>query len=215
MRVVGGLLGTLLVLVGLLTAVDGRTDDDEQAGCEGDCSTCPGKAQHLAALADNTKLVLQVDGMQGAEDSQMIRDSLMQLDGVALAYADPNLGLVWVAHDPAVADADELAGGVGELGYAVLGEAYRVAPLPGLAKGHTRGVVYVALLDDEDCAASIEAAVAHVPGVDASRLDRLFNILIVDYDPAKTKPEAVKQAVLKLGYSAGLPGEQMTMPEES
>jgi hypothetical protein len=197
---------------GSTAGADSSCSDSQKEDCGGACSTCPGKAKAIAGLAGKAKLVLAVDGLAGDKDVQKLRNGLDSLDGVEISVADQSQGKAWVAYDSGTIEAGEIKKQITRLGYAVIDTVCNLAPLPELAKGHERCVVYVARLGEGDNTTRICGAVNKLAGVDGCSLDLMWYMLLVDYDPGQTSPKAVKQVLLDLGYAAGLPGEPMSFP---
>lgn len=52
------------------------------------------------------------------------------------------------------------------------------------------------------CKKTIEKAMAYEKGVESADLDVPTQVLTVQYRPAKTNPEKIKNAVTKVGYDA-------------
>jgi len=221
------LLGTQLVIQPAASAEDvsgsattestsgSNCSSSDQSDCGGACSTCPGKARAIAGLAGKAKLVLNVGGMTQDADAEKIRSGLDVLDGVEISVANLSQGMAWIAYNPAETSPATIKKQIMQLGYSIDGIIGDVAPLPELAKGHERCVVYVANLREGDNTSRICGAVDALAGVDGSRLDLMWYMLLVDYDPGKTNPEVFKQQLLELGYAAGLPGETISFPGET
>ncbi|HES58133.1 MAG TPA: hypothetical protein ENO21_01740, partial [Firmicutes bacterium] len=197
-----------------------------EEGCSGDCgegaekaaggcSTCPKTAQTLTAMAGDEKVVLAVNGMTCTSCENAIRDTLAAVDGVRLGVADHKKGQAWVAYDPKVANVEVITAAISGLGYTVGGEVDHVAALPATPAGHQRAAIYVDKLGCGDCTSRISDALATVDGVDAHALDRQYNILFVDYDPAKVEPAVFKAKMVEIGYAAALPGEALAQPEKA
>lgn len=181
----------------------------------GGCSTCPKTAQTLTAMAGDEKVVLAVSGMTCTSCENAIRDTLAAVDGVKLGVADHKKGQAWVAYDPKVASVEVISAAISGLGYTVGGEVDHVTALPTTPAGHRRAAIYVDKLGCGDCTERISDALATVDGVDAFALDRQYNILFVDYDPAVVEPVAFKAKMLEIGYAAALPGEALAQPEKA
>jgi copper chaperone CopZ len=52
------------------------------------------------------------------------------------------------------------------------------------------------------CAANVERALKGVKGVNSAKVDLAANQASVEYDPSRTNPKALAEAVKKAGYSA-------------
>lgn len=59
------------------------------------------------------------------------------------------------------------------------------------------------------CQANVTKAVSKIPGVDAVDVSLLSNSMKVDFDPAKTNPEQIEEAVSNIGYEAKLKGAKL------
>lgn len=58
------------------------------------------------------------------------------------------------------------------------------------------------------CVRTIEENLIYEKGLKKVKVDLTANTVTVDYDPRKTGPDAIRQGILKLGYSAdGTPGD--------
>lgn len=58
------------------------------------------------------------------------------------------------------------------------------------------------------CVTTIESNVIYEKGVKKVKVDLRANTIVVDYDPRKTGPDAIRQAISKLGYYADdVPGD--------
>jgi copper chaperone CopZ len=181
----------------------------------GGCSTCPGTAKTLTAMACDEKVVLKVDGMTCGSCENAIRETLAGVDGVKLGVADHEKGQAWVAYDPQVANVEVISAAISGLGYTVGGEVDHVAAMAATPAGHERAAIYVDKLGCGDCTPRINEALLAMDGVDACALDRQYNILFVDYDPAALQPVAFKDKMLEIGYAAALPGEALAQPEKA
>jgi hypothetical protein len=72
--------------------------------------------------------------------------------------------------------------------------------------------LYVLLPKNEaKCQAALDKSAA-MPGVAQLTYDRAYNLLLADLDPATTSAEKFQQALVKAGYAAGQPGEEMQQP---
>ena len=54
----------------------------------------------------------------------------------------------------------------------------------------------------QGCAGNVEKALKAVKGVNSASVDLAANQASVQYDPARTNPKALAEAVKKAGYSA-------------
>jgi copper chaperone CopZ len=180
--------------------------------CGGTCSTCPGKAQAMLAIAEDAKVVFSVTGLVSSEQAKALREKLGTMKGVSIAVADPEAGTVWAAYKPAETKPEAISAKLAELGYKVTGTKDTISPLPKLAGKHERCVVYVTGFGSGDYKKQITDGAKALAGVDACALDAMFNMLLVNYDPAKVKPEAIKAKLVALGFAAGLPGGELQQP---
>ena len=58
------------------------------------------------------------------------------------------------------------------------------------------------------CVTTIESNVIYEKGVKKVKVDRRANTIVVDSDPRKTGPAAIRQAIVRLGYYADdIPGD--------
>lgn len=206
------MLALLLLTATGTWAADPGDEAANRESCSGTCDTCPGKAQALLGLAGSAKVLLAVDGISGAEHAKRVRAAISGLKGVESCVVFAEQGWVWAAYDNDLASIAQLSKGLAGLGVTVTGELQRIAPLAELAEGQERAAIYV-LLPQAD--AKRQAALdksSTLPGVVRLSYDRAYNLLLVDLDPAKTSAAKLKQALVKAGYAAGLPGEEMTQP---
>ncbi len=56
------------------------------------------------------------------------------------------------------------------------------------------------------CVAAVKGALMKVDGVKTAQVSLERNEAVVEYDPAKTSPDALAKAVTKAGYKAGVKG---------
>jgi copper chaperone CopZ len=204
----------LLMLAGSFSA-QGADPGNEQANqeiCTGTCSTCPGKAQALAELADKAKVTLAVEGLSTAEEAQRIRGALAELAGVESCVAFAEQAWVWVAYDKQRLSIVQLTKQLDALGFKVAAEVQRIDPLAAPAKGLERTSLYVLLPQDPAKLAAALDKAAQLAGVAQLRYDRAFNLLLADLDPAQSSASKLKQSLIKAGFAAGLPGEELTQP---
>jgi copper chaperone CopZ len=184
----------------------------DTSACGGTCSTCPGKAKAMLAIAEDAKVVFSVTGLVSSEQAKALREKLGEVKGVSIAVADPEAGTVWVAYQTSQTKPEAISAKLTELGYKVTGTKDTVNALPALVAKHERCVVYVTGFGTGDYKTKIISGVQGLTGVDACALDAMFNMLIVNYDPAKVKPEAIKAKLVALGFAAGLPGGELQQP---
>ena len=180
--------------------------------CGGTCSTCPGKAKAMLSIAENAKVVFSVSGLVSGDQAKALREKLAEVNGVSIAVADPEAGTVWVAYDASVIKPDAINAKLTEMGYKVNSTESSIAALPVLDKGHERCVVYVTGFGTGEYEKKITEGVVELPGIDACALDAMFNMLLVNYDPALVQPDAIKARLVELGFAAGLPGGELTQP---
>ena len=186
----------------------------DTSACGGTCSTCPGKASAMLAIAEDAKVVFNVTGLTNSTQAKALREALGEVKGVSIAVADPEAGVVWCAYDAAEAKPADISAKLTSLGYSVDGTQDSIDPLPALAKGHERCVVYVTGFDEGDFETKITDGVVVLPGIDACALDAMFNMLLVNYDPALSQPEDIKARLVELGFASGLPGGELTQPAQ-
>lgn len=64
------------------------------------------------------------------------------------------------------------------------------------------------------CVTTIEGNLIYEKGVKKVKVDLGLNTIVVDYDPRKTTPDAIRTAITKLGYYADdLPGDPKAFAE--
>lgn len=207
------LLAMMLLTSQAVFAADPGNEAANKDSCTGTCSTCPGKASALTVLADSAKVLLAVKGLDSADEAKRIRSGLGELSGIESCVAFAEQGWVWVAYDNAVASIAQISRALSELGFSVSGEVQRIAPLPALNKGLERSAIYVLLPQDNAKRDAALGKAAALPGVAQLSYDRAYNLLLCDLDPVKTSAQKIKQALVKAGFAAGLPGEEMTQPK--
>ena len=58
------------------------------------------------------------------------------------------------------------------------------------------------------CVTTIEGNVIYEKGVKKVKVDLASSTIVVDYDPRRTDPDAIRRSIVALGYSAdGTPGD--------
>ena len=185
----------------------------DKSGCTNTCSTCPGKAAAMLKLAEYKKVTLAVEGVKSEAQADKLHDALLALDGVMTGFTDLEQSTLWVAYDADVIGLAKITAAVSALQVKVLKTVDAVEPLPKLAKGFERCIVYVLLpADDAKAAGRVATALGEFDGIGAHAIDHGYNMLLVDYKATSTTPVGIRDLLLGLGFPAGLPGEEMSQP---
>lgn len=201
----------LLLLGTAASAADPSAEPQDKSGCTGICSTCPGKAKAMLGLAELKVAVVEAPGLGSDELAGKVRSSIGNLKGVESCVPMVEDHAVWVAYDAKLCGLKQIEGALGALKLKP-GRNYLLDPLPKLGSKEQRCVVYVIVPPGAKHNAKVAAGLSGVAGVSAQRLDRMFNMVLANYNPAIVEPQQIKQALLRLGYPAGLPGEEITQP---
>jgi copper chaperone CopZ len=204
-------LVALLLLCAMASAADPSAEPQDKSACTGTCSTCPGKAQAMLGLAEFKVAVVEAPGLESEELADKVKASIGGLKGVESCVPMVEDHAVWVAYDAKLCGMLYIEGALKALKLNP-GRNYLLDPLPKLAGKEQRCVVYAIVPPGAKHDAKVVQGLSGVAGVSAQRLDRMFNMVIANYDPAKVEPQQIKQVLIKLGYPAGLPGEEMTQP---
>ncbi|MDQ2784653.1 MAG: cadmium-translocating P-type ATPase [Chloroflexota bacterium] len=151
---------------------------------------------------DATRAICQmrVTGMDCADCAKTVEQSLRTLPGVAETTVNFVRGTADVTYDPARADRETFTRRITALGYGV--ETQTVA-----SPDHEATWTFdVTGMDCGDCAKTVQAGVARVPGVQEARVNFAVGTLIVTAIPTETTPETISQTVAEAGYGAALRG---------
>jgi len=208
-------LACVLVLLPALTAAAPNPADESanRAACTGTCSTCPGKAQAVSGLAGMSSLTISLKQALAEDAAIELRGKIEGIKGVASCVVDGANSLAWVAFDGKKVKPADLVRAFEKQGSAIEAASAPLAPLPPLPEGYNRAVVYFLAPDDADTGESLAQMLKEIGGVVSHRREPFFNMLLLDYDPAKVELGEVKLALLGMGFASGLPGEEMTQPE--
>jgi hypothetical protein len=201
----------LLLLCATASAADPSAEPQDKSACTGTCSTCPGKAQAMLGLAELKVAVVEAPGLDSDELAEKVKERIGALQGVESCVPMTEDQAVWVAYDAKLCGLKQIEGALGALKLKP-GRNYLLDPLPKLGGKEQRCVVYAIVPPGPKHDEKVAQGLSGVAGISAQRLDRMFNMLIANFDPAKVEPKQIKQALLKLGYPAGLPGEEITQP---
>ncbi len=143
---------------------------------------------------------MRVTGMDCGDCAQTVAQSLRALPGVAETTVNFVRGTADVTYDPARVDMETLTRRITVLGYGV--EAQPAAS----PDSETTWTFDVTGMDCGDCAQTVQAGVARLPGVREVRVNFVVGTLAVIINPAETTPETVIHAVTEAGYGATLRG---------
>lgn len=195
----------------IATAADPSAEPQDKADCTGTCSTCPGKAQAMLELAEFKVAVIEAVGLNDAAAADKVKQRLAAIKGVQSCVPLAQDHAVWVAYDAGTCGIKQLTAALSALKFTP-GRHYALDAMPKLSAKQQRCVVYAIVPPGATHDKHVAQALSALPGLSAQRLDRMFNMVIANYDPARLEPLQIKQALLKLGYPTGLPGEEVTQP---
>jgi hypothetical protein len=204
-------LAAILLIGAAVFAADPSAEPEDKSSCTGTCSTCPGKAKAMLGLAEFKVAVVEAPGLSSDDVAQRVKDSVGALAGVESCVPMAEDRAVWVAYDAQACSLKRITAALTALKLKP-GRNYVLEALPKLGAKQERCVVYSIVPPGATHDKNVAQALSALPGLSAQRLDRMFNMVIANYDPAKLEPARIKQALLKLGYPAGLPGEEITQP---
>jgi Cd2+/Zn2+-exporting ATPase len=142
---------------------------------------------------------LRVDGMDCGDCAKTVEQSLRTLPGVADVTVRFVQGTADVRYDPARVSTEAMARRVSALGY-------RAEAEPSATRDAGTWTFDVTGMDCADCACTVQAGVARLPGVHDAHVDFALGTLMVDADPALLTPDAVIRAVEQAGYRAAVRG---------
>ncbi len=143
---------------------------------------------------------LRVTGMDCGDCAKTVEQSLRTLPGVAETAVNFVGGTADVTYDPAHADVETFTRRITALGYGV--ETHAAPSLEGV----TTWTFDVTGMDCGDCAKTVQAGVARLPGVREARVSFPAGTLAVVATLAETTPEAIIHAVAAAGYGATVRG---------
>ncbi len=210
-RMLIALLAALLLLSAASGAADPSAEPKDKADCTGTCSTCPGKAKAMLGLAEFKVAVIEAPGLSDDTIAAKVRERVGALKGVESCVPMADDRAVWVAYAAGSCSLKQITAALTALKLTP-GRNYVLDPLPALSAKQQRCVVYVIVPPGATHDKQVAQALSALPGLSAQRLDRMFNMVLANYDPAQLEPARIKQALLKLGYPTGLPGEEVTQP---
>ena len=135
---------------------------------------------------------VRIEGEECSRCLEEARDRLLSTPGVQAV--DPEAGFLRVEYDPQEVSPEELE----RVGHRSPGDLeHLVVPIRGM--------------DCPDCALTIEAAAARMPGVRFASLNFGAQRLLLEYDPAQVGLAGVERAIRRLGYR--VPGREETERE--
>jgi Cd2+/Zn2+-exporting ATPase len=158
------------------------------------------------AEAVQTTCQLHVTGMDCADCAKTVEQSLRTLPGVAETAVNFVRGTADVTYDPARVDLETFTRRITALGYGV------AAQPTALPNDETTWTFDVTGMDCGDCAQTVQAGVARLPGVREARVNFAVGTLVVTADPAETTPEAIIRTVAEAGYGATVRGVSSAPP---
>ncbi|HOM83275.1 MAG TPA: heavy metal translocating P-type ATPase [Armatimonadota bacterium] len=154
---------------------------------------------------------LELSGMTCASCAARIEKSLSRLEGVRAASVNFATGKASVEYDPARLEESDLVQRVENAGYGA-----RVAGT-GEASGEARILLEIDGITCAACVARIERALSRVPGVHHAEVNLATRQATVRYDPARTQPARLEEAVERAGYTVletARPEEALPVPRE-
>ncbi|MDQ6603837.1 MAG: cadmium-translocating P-type ATPase, partial [Chloroflexota bacterium] len=153
-----------------------------------------------AVETTQTTCQLRVTGMDCGDCAKTVEQSLRTLPGVAETTVNFVRGTADVTYDPARVDQATFTRRIAALGYGVEAQP---ATLP---DDETTWTFAVSGMDCGDCAKTVQAGVARLPGIREARVNFAVGTLVVAAAPMETTPETVIRAVAEAGYGAMLRG---------
>jgi Cd2+/Zn2+-exporting ATPase len=157
------------------------------------------------STAELVECRLRVEGMDCGDCAKTVEHSLRTLPGVADVAVQFIQGTADVRYDPVLVAPEELTRRVNALGY----RAETDAPA-----ANDDGVWTFAVtgMDCADCAQTVQAGVARLPGVHAAQVNFALGTLAVRADASVLKPHAIIDAVRQAGYQATVRGAARSEP---
>ena len=149
---------------------------------------------------------LHVTGMDCGDCAKTVAQSLRSLPGVAETAVNFVRGTADVTYDPARVDLETFTRRITALGYGVAAQP-SASPVR-----ETTWTFDVRGMDCGDCAQTVQAGVARLPGVREARVNFAVGTLVLIADPTETTPEAVIHAVAAAGYTATVRGAAVAPP---
>ena len=143
---------------------------------------------------------MRVTGMDCGDCAKTVEQSLRTLPGVAETTVNFVRGTADVTYDPTRADIETFTRRITTLGYGVETQT-TTSP-----DHETTWTFAVTGMDCGDCAKTVEAGVARLPGIREARVNFAVGTLIVTATPTETTPETISHAVAEAGYGATLRG---------
>ncbi len=143
---------------------------------------------------------LRVTGMDCGDCAKTVEQSLRTLPGVSASRVQFVQGTADITYDPTQADLAGITRRITALGYGV------EAPPTTAPVGDTTWTFAVTGMDCGDCAKTVQAGVARLPGVREAQVNFAVGTMTVTADPGAITPDAVIHAVTEAGYQATLRG---------
>jgi len=167
-------------------------------------------ASALAAERQGTTVKVRVDGLACPFCAYGLEKKLKRVEGVTGLEIQLNEGLaVLYFGEDARIDEDLLAEKVREAGFTPRGITAEAAPpverAPAAGGDEARAELAIDGMRCGYCSANITASLQEVPGVTSVSVDFERKTAMVAYDPARTDPQALIEAVREAGdFSASL-----------
>ncbi|MCA1724625.1 MAG: heavy metal translocating P-type ATPase, partial [Thermomicrobia bacterium] len=158
-----------------------------------------------AAEAVQVTCQLRVTGMDCGDCAKTVEQSLCTLPGVAETAVNFVRGTADVTYDPTRVDQETFTRRITALGYGVETQS---VPSP---DHETTWAFAVTGMDCGDCAKTVQAGVARLPGVREARVNFAVGSLVVLATPTETTPETIIHAVTEAGYGATLRGAPVAL----
>ncbi len=132
----------------------------------------------------------RVTGMSCASCAAHAQKAVAKLDGVELSEVNIATEKLRVVYDESKLDFDRLRKAVEDAGYGLVDEQ-PAKKLELTVEGMTCA----------SCSAAVERAVKKLPGIKSASVNLTTNRAMVEYDPSAVKLFAIKQAIVKAGYT--------------
>jgi Zn2+/Cd2+-exporting ATPase len=153
-----------------------------------------------ATAAERVSCQLQVTGMDCGDCARTVEQSLRTLPGVTNTAVNFVRGTADVTYDPTQTEPETFTRRIAALGYGV------AAVQPVAPANETVWTFDVTGMDCGDCAKTVEAGVARLPGVREARVNFAVGTLAVTANPTDVTPQTIIHAVSEAGYGATVRG---------